>query len=462
MASIARDNNGCRRILFVAPDGKRPTLRLGKVSHRTAEGIKYRVEQLLEALQFNRSMEPDLMAWIKGLKAPLARKLARIGLIPDPEAETESALTLGEHLASYFAKRADVKPSTLSHWSQTKRLLLAYFGEKRSISSITAGDAKDWERWLRTSEAREHRYGEAKADEGLAVNTARKRVSNAKQFFQDAVSRDLLAKNPFAGLKGSVGSNRERDYFLTREDAAKITEACPDHEWRLVFALSRYGGLRCPSEHLALRWSDIDWDRGTMLVRSPKTEHHEGKGSRLVPIFPELRLALDEAWERAESKVDQVITRYRDPNQNLRTTFEKIIQRAGLKPWPKLFHNLRASRATELANEFPAHVAAAWLGHSTLIANKHYWQVTDADFARAITPVESTSESTTGKAAQKAAHKAAQNAAQQVHAEGRTESQAKTSAHRKAPVLLGSALSRETTQNWGIGQAGLEPATKGL
>ena len=54
MASIARDKNGTRRILFVAPDGKRPTIRLGKVSQRTAEGIKYRVEQLLEALQFKR------------------------------------------------------------------------------------------------------------------------------------------------------------------------------------------------------------------------------------------------------------------------------------------------------------------------------------------------------------------------------------------------------------------------
>ena len=458
MASIARDRNGCRRILFIAPDGKRPTIRLGKVSQRTAEGIRYRVEQLLESLQFNRPMEAELAAWVKDLKRPLLQKLARVGLVVDPEAGTESAVTLGEHLANYFAKRADVKQSTLTHWNQTKRLLLAYFGAERAISSITAGDAKDWERWLRTPKAREHRYGEAKADEGLAVNTARKRVSNAKQFFQDAVSRDLLRRNPFAGLKGSVGSNRDRDYFLTREDAAKITEACPDHEWRLIFALSRYGGLRCPSEHLALRWGDIDWKRETMLVRSPKTEHHEGKGSRIVPIFPELRAALDEAWERAEPKAEHVITRYRDANQNLRTTFEKIIHRAGLKPWPKLFHNLRASRATELANEFPAHVAAAWLGHSTIIANKHYWQVTDADIARAIKPVEATAEEASDKAAQKAAHKAAQ----QVHAGGSKESHAKPPAHKKAPVLLGSALSRETVQNWGIGQAGLEPATKGL
>jgi len=28
-------------------------------------------------------------------------------------------------------------------------------------------------------------------------------------------------------------------------------------------------------------------------------------------------------------------------------------------------------------------VAAAWLGHSTLVAQKHCWQVTDEDFERA-------------------------------------------------------------------------------
>src|SRR3989304_3751267 len=82
MTSIARDKKGNRRILFVAPDGKRPTIRLGKVSQRTAEGIKYRVEQLLESLMFNRSMEADLAQWVNDLEPAMADKLARVGLIP--------------------------------------------------------------------------------------------------------------------------------------------------------------------------------------------------------------------------------------------------------------------------------------------------------------------------------------------------------------------------------------------
>jgi len=70
-------------------------------------------------------------------------------------------------------------------------------------------------------------------------------------------------------------------------------------------------------------------------------------------------------------------------NCNLRTRFEKIISNAGLTRWPRLFHNLRSSRQTELAEVFPSHVVCSWMGNSEDIARKHYYQVTDAHFAAA-------------------------------------------------------------------------------
>ena len=58
----------------------------------------------------------------------------------------------------------------------------------------------------------------------------------------------------------------------------------------------------------------------------------------------------------------------------------RIIKRAGLTPWPKLFHNLRASRETELAEKFPIHVVCKWVGHNARIAEKHYLTVRDEYF----------------------------------------------------------------------------------
>jgi integrase len=52
-----------------------------------------------------------------------------------------------------------------------------------------------------------------------------------------------------------------------------------------------------PSETRSLRWDDIDWEMNRMSIPEPKVEHHEGRGIRSCPIFPELRAILDEAFE---------------------------------------------------------------------------------------------------------------------------------------------------------------------
>jgi len=105
-----------------------------------------------------------------------------------------------------------------------------------------------------------------------------------------------------------------------------------------------------------------------------------------------LRPILLDAEERAPVGAVYVVPeRYRKAAQgkagwrncNLRTTFEKIVRRAGLEPWPRLFHNMRASRETELCETFPMHVVTAWMGNTPDIAMKHYCQVTDEHFQRA-------------------------------------------------------------------------------
>ena len=184
----------------------------------------------------------------------------------------------------------------------------------------------------------------------------------------------------------STSGNAEREFFVTAEMIDRVIDECPNAEWRLIIALCRYGGLRCPSEIVRLTWADMNWERSRMLVASPKTEHHEGKGSRRVPIFPELRPYLETVWDNTPTGAVYVIENYRSDVKNFRTRFEKIIIRAGLQPWPKLFQNLRSTRQTELEDDFPSHVVCAWLGNSEAVAKKHYLQVTEDHFDRAADP----------------------------------------------------------------------------
>ncbi len=117
-----------------------------------------------------------------------------------------------------------------------------------------------------------------------------------------------------------------------------------------------------------------------MLVRSAKTEGHEGHAVRVVPIAPALRPILEALFDRAEVGVEAVVPRLRDAAVNLRTGFERIIAKAGETPWPRLFRNMRASCATDRVERFPAHVVAGWLGHSPLMAAQHSLQTRDAHF----------------------------------------------------------------------------------
>jgi integrase len=406
MASIARDKNGTRRILFVAPDGKRPTIRLGKVSQRTAAGIKYRVEQLLESLNFNRPMEADLVQWVRDLEPWLAKKFAAVGLIPNPEAEPTA--TLSAFLKNFTTRRIDVKQSTKEVWSQVVRNLLEHFGADRGLASITEADAEDFKMFLVASK--------------LARTTVSKRLQFARMFFRAAKKRKLIADNPFAEISAKAIMRQDRQRFITREETDRLLSAC-NPTWRVIVALARYGGLRCPSEVLSLRWQDVDWETGRIVVRSPKTEHHVGKGSRTIPLFAELRTVLNEAFDLASDGAEYVVDgNHRESantpsgwrNCNLRTQFERIVKRAGLTPWPRLFHAMRASRETELAKEYPIHVVTSWLGNTPRIALKHYLQVTDADFDRA-------AEVTDVGGAESGA-RSAQKAAQHAHAGNRRDS----------------------------------------
>ena len=144
------------------------------------------------------------------------------------------------------------------------------------------------------------------------------------------------------------------------------------------------GGLRIPSELYGLTWDDILWDKKRFVIHSPKTEHIAGKETRICPLFPELEPYLMEAFHQAKTGTKRVIDSDLDISSNLRTQAHRIIKRAGLKPWGKTFQNLRASRETELVEDFPVHVVTEWLGNSPDIAKKHYLQTHEEHFQRAV------------------------------------------------------------------------------
>ena len=95
--------------------------------------------------------------------------------------------------------------------------------------------------------------------------------------------------------------------------------------------------------------------------------------------------------------------------------------------------NLRSTRETELADAFPMHVVCQWIGNSQPFAAKHYLQVTDDHFSKAL-----------------------QKALQQPAVLPRTGSQSDLALSTQAPVLHGDAANCEKVPEGQAPRVGLE------
>src|SRR5262245_7953961 len=107
MATVGNDPNGFKRILFVAPDGKRKTIRLGKVTAKQAAAFKVKVEALI-GQAITGVADDEVFRWLAGLDAQVYGRLVAVGLAKRREGGGQ---TLGALLAGYIAgRKADAKP----------------------------------------------------------------------------------------------------------------------------------------------------------------------------------------------------------------------------------------------------------------------------------------------------------------------------------------------------------------
>ncbi len=233
MASIAKDPNGRKRILFIDGDGNRKAIRLGKMSLPDAREIKTKVEAILSAHAARNAIDPTTAQWTAEIPDSLAGKLARAGLIPARKALP--AATLAAFLASYLDGRADLKPATKVVRGVVVRDLTGFFGEAREVKTITPGDADDFKQSLVARE--------------LAPTTIHKRLQVARSFFRAMKRRKLIGENPFDGVNAPAAGIRDRQRFVNREETARVLNVCPDYHWRCIVGLARFGGLRTPQRN---------------------------------------------------------------------------------------------------------------------------------------------------------------------------------------------------------------------
>lgn len=313
-------------------------------------------------------LEPRWEAMIAA-RPDFKERLVKKGLV-----EIKEGPTLGELLRRYCdAKKRVLKASTQRTDGVIFKAFLEEVGAETRANELTRQNAFEYVEGLKTR---------------LAEATWTKRLGVLKKLFNWAVENELVDANPFGKIRGGSQTNKERIFYVDLNASARILDACPSQEWRTLFAFMRYAGARAESEPRELRWGDVDFERRRLTIRSPKTERYKGGDKRDYPLFRELerefRALKSEREETSGGSVDvdDFVFRRGLTASNMRKPFLKILKRAGVEPWEKLFHNLRASCDQDISGRASAYVAAELLGHSPTVAARHYLKANDGDFAR--------------------------------------------------------------------------------
>ena len=383
MAWIESKSKNSVRIVW-RNGNNRSILQLGKCSKRKAQTVLSKLEELLELQRAGLGATPALRQWSSELDFEIQVQLEQFGLIP-----RHSYHTLSSWCEHYKQSHENTSSETKIKWNNTFSRLKEQFGRDYRIDRFTAEDAGKFRTQLLTT-------GNKQTNGPLALATVNKHCSIAKQLFEMAISAELITRNPFEKIETTNRVDRQRKEYIEAERVERLMECMPNWQDRLILALARFAGLRIPSEILQLRWEHIHFGSGVddpsfLLVENVKTKHHANvQPYRRVPMFPQLKAYLEDAWEmRSESPfvihgIEQIEQHRDNPRKlNIRRRFERAFKRAGIVRWPKMFHNLRASCQTDLAEEFPLHCVVEWLGNSERVAMKHYLQVTDRQFSEA-------------------------------------------------------------------------------
>jgi integrase len=363
LSSTKRNGKTCFQV-WIGAEPNRRNIWLGTISKTRANEIVSYVVQLESATDTNTQLGHGAKEWIRGLDDRFHAKLVKVGLTKPRASDTVKAF-FAERLKSLTcaARTRDI-------YQRAHNKFFEFMGDDRNLRDVTPKMAHDF-------------YHVHLLESGIADSYRCKIAKVIREFFDKALTFELIDRNPFAGFEIACDVDRSRHVYIDRPDILDMIHKAVDSRWRCLFGFAGLCGLRSRSELAAIRWEDIHWDDNTFTVPKVKTK------ARTVPIFGDFRPLL-EAYHRQVIGPDmQTIATGRIfphcPSQTqLARKLNQTIAKAGMQPWPRPYMNLRSSCETYLIRQgFDLTTVTTWLGNSPRIAQQHYLQVTPGDIAKA-------------------------------------------------------------------------------
>jgi integrase len=308
----------------------------------------------------SRKKSAATMAEARALKASLTADVAR------GEFRALSRTTIREYAAEWIeayqgrTSRGFRETTRQEYRRDLERDIVPYFG-KRRLTEIEPRDIKQFATHLATKR-------------GLSPASVKLVIAPLRAMLATAFEEGLIRSNPAANLR--LAQTRKQEAAedvkaMTATELGDVVSQIPDAH-RLFFRVLAESGMRI-GEAIAVRWTDIDFDKGRVRVQRrwykgayglPKSKY----GVRSIPLSTTLLRDLWLAREAAgpiegDTLAFTTPTGERlDPSNLRRRVLKPAAERAGV-PWVG-FHTFRHTCATILFRRgLNAKQVQMWLGH---------------------------------------------------------------------------------------------------
>lgn len=279
-------------------------------------------------------------------------------------------------------KKRDVSPRTLSGYAYVlDRYVLPSLGH-RKLADLEVRDIDKLYGMMLGGELPSSDGAGGASGNPLSPRTIRLTHAALRQALSQAVTWGMLPNTPAAGVTLPKQRVSEKDWMTTAE-RARFIAASQQSFYGTLYRLMLDVGLR-PGEAFGLRWTDIDFVRGTVSVNRAVTrdgsngallaEPKTAKSRRTVPLVAGLPNELLAHKER-QREIGFAGEGFVFTNQSGRMlrpwTFNardlaRLVHAAGIGKSLSLY-SLRHTFATvALSTGVPIKIVSEWLGHTTI------------------------------------------------------------------------------------------------
>lgn len=267
-----------------------------------------------------------------------------------------------EAAEQYLLERTDLKPNSLRSYKDIlKNYLLPHFG-KTKIADIT--------------EASIARF-QASLTETLSAVRVNHVVGFLRYVLKVCVRRKLISENPSTNVKTVKESPPTIDPFDDVELNKILLSAAPTY--RALFTTQAWTGMR-PNELFGLKWDDVRFDEGVILVKRGRVRGHEGnpKTNQSTRTVPMLSIVKETLRNHRAASVEHLsghvfLSKQGQPiNKHLDREWKAACKRAGIRH--RESYQLRHTYASLCLQQgcTPGWVADA-LGHANMQTTFRYY-----------------------------------------------------------------------------------------